>query len=287
MKDTLQNIVARAERTMYEHQGAQIIQLPLWPEPKRGTPNTFLRSALFAAIHGKSRRWMKEEVLASLNGITVKYTGEQLTQSDLDVWETLIHLARRHPLGTECSFTAHGILRLLDRDTGKSQHTWLHSAIIRLTACAVEITYREKTFHGSDEKTFFGSLVQSGGKDEVSRAYRVKLNPELIKLFGENQWTQLDWTQRQRMMKQPLAQALHAFWSSHAEPMPIKVETLRGLSGSNVKELRKFKHQLKSALAVLVEMGFLESFTFVPAKESGDIVRVKRSRRALIPVSQS
>lgn len=36
---------------------AEVIKLPLWPEPKRGAPNDVLRSALFAAIQGKTRRY--------------------------------------------------------------------------------------------------------------------------------------------------------------------------------------------------------------------------------------
>ena len=43
-------------------QTAQIVQLPLWPEQTRGTPNTFLRGALFAAIQGKERRALKGRV---------------------------------------------------------------------------------------------------------------------------------------------------------------------------------------------------------------------------------
>jgi hypothetical protein len=35
---------------------ARVIQLPLWPEATRGTPNSFLRGALFAAIQGKERK---------------------------------------------------------------------------------------------------------------------------------------------------------------------------------------------------------------------------------------
>ncbi|MGC4089454.1 MAG: plasmid replication initiator TrfA [Polyangiaceae bacterium] len=247
-----------------------VVQLPLWPEPKRGAPNTVLRSALFAAIHGQSRRWMKEEVLASLNGITVKYTGQQLTQSDLDVWETLIHLAREHPLGTECAFTAYGLLTALDRNTGRSEHRWLHSALIRLGACMTEITY--------EGKTYAGSLLDEFRRDDRSKAYRISLNPELIKLFGENQWTQLDWAQRRRVARQPLAQALHAFWSSHAAPLPVRVETLHGLTGSNTKCLRHFKANLKAALEQLVEIGFLREFAIAPGKEGRDVVTVKRER---------
>jgi hypothetical protein len=83
---------------------AKLIQLPLWPEPVRGAPNSFLRSALFAAIQGKTRTRLKKQLLGSLQGVSVRYTGEQLDQSDLDVWEQAVHLARRHPLGNVCHF---------------------------------------------------------------------------------------------------------------------------------------------------------------------------------------
>ena len=48
---------------------AKVIQLPLWPEPKRGAPNAVLRGALFAAVH-KDRRYMDRELLAAQDGIT-------------------------------------------------------------------------------------------------------------------------------------------------------------------------------------------------------------------------
>ena len=55
---------------------AKVIQLPLWPEATRGAPNAVLRSALFAAIQGKGRRWlMSEELLATQQGITIRFTG--------------------------------------------------------------------------------------------------------------------------------------------------------------------------------------------------------------------
>ena len=210
-----------------------VTQLPLWPEIRRGTPNSFLRSALFAAVHGQSRQWMEAETLASLNGLHVVYTGHQLIQSDLDVWENLAHLARLHPLGHECHFTAYGLLQLMGRHTGRSEHLWMHKSITRQVACAVEIT--------DGRKTYCGSLIQSFRKDEMSGAYIVQLNPDLTKLFGDNEWTALDWKQRHAMMKQPLAQALHAFWSTHALPKPIGVALLYKITGTRTKQLRDFR----------------------------------------------
>ena len=35
-----------------------VVQLPLWPEPVRAVPNSFLRSALFGAIARGKRRYI-------------------------------------------------------------------------------------------------------------------------------------------------------------------------------------------------------------------------------------
>lgn len=259
----------RLRSSVIEREKNAIVQLPLWPEPKRGAPNSFIRSALFAAIQSKDRKFMKEAVLASQDGITIKFTGEQLNQADLDVWETIVHLAREQPLGTVASFTAHGILKAMGMPTGNSQHKQLHSTIIRLTACAVEITH--------EGKTYFGPLIKSGAKDEITRHYGVELNKGIIKLFGENQWTALDWQQRQELRGQPLAQALHAFYSSHREPYAVKLQTIQAYTGSRNRQLASFRRQVRAALNELVNAGFLVAFDF-----DGDLIRVVRHTASTI-----
>lgn len=261
--------LARMKEVSRQREAAQVIQLPLWPEPKRGTPNSFIRSALFAAIQSKDRVFLKEATLASQKGITVKFTGEQLNQEDLSVWETFAHLARQHPLGHLSEFTAHGLLKSLGMHTGLSQHKQLHSTIIRLTACAVEITH--------EGKTYFGPLVKSGLKDERTSHYRIELNRELIRLFGENQWTALDWQQRQGLRGKHLAQALHAFYSSHRQPFPIKLDTLRSYVGSKNFQKAGFKVKLRAALDELMKIGFLSNYAI-----DGDIVSVDRSATSLL-----
>ena len=156
---------------------AKVIQLPLWPEPKRGAPNAVLRGALFAAIH-KDRRYMDRELLAAQDGITVWFTGKQLDQSDLDVWEQTLHLARTQALGTRCYFTAHGFLKALGRQTGKSGHEWLKSVFSRLSATDVQISHKGWTY--------FGSLIEGGARDEDTGRYVVKINPKLAAFYGRD-----------------------------------------------------------------------------------------------------
>jgi hypothetical protein len=255
--------ISRMQELARQRELTEIIQLPLWPESKRGTPNSLIRSALFSAIQGKDRQYVEKAVLYSQQGITVKYTGKQLNQEDLSLWETLVHLAKEHPLGDVCNFTAHGILKSLGLSTGGEQHSRLHDGIIRLTACAVEISH--------EGKKYFGSLIESGAEDELTSHYTIKLNRQLIRLYSETTWTAIDWQQRTQIRKKPLAQALHAYYSSHRTPYPVKISFLQRLTGSRNLQAASFKRQCRAALDELVKINFLESYSI-----EGDTVTVKR-----------
>jgi len=219
--------------------GAEIIQLPLWGEVTRGTPNSFLRGALFAAIQGKEREYIKGQMLASRDGIKIRFTGMQLDQSDLDVWEQAAELARSHPLGNVCHFTIYGFLKALGRNTGKRDHEWLKDVLRRLMSAGVEVTHGRYTYGGS---------MLEFAYDDVAEVYVLRLNPKILALYKAG-WTGIDWETRQKLRRKPLALWIHGYLSSDAENYATKVETLHRLSGSKTKELRFFKVNLKAALA--------------------------------------
>jgi len=270
MDKALSTRIERMKQKAAEIEANGVLQLPLWPEAKRGTPNTFLRSALFSAIQGKDREYIEGKKLASQDGFTVTYTGQQLNQEDLTLWETLVHFARETPLGNICNFTAHGILKALGLNTGGDEHERLHKSITRLQACSVQITYTP------ERKTYFGPLVKAGVKDELTKHYAVELNRELIRLYGESQWTALDWEQRRQLRRKPLAQALHGYYSSHAVPYVVTLTFLQRITGSKNQQKAGFKVKLRAALGELVSIGFLSGFTI-----DGDRVTVQRNAAAL------
>lgn len=229
---------------------AEIIQLPLWPDPARGVPNSALRGALSAAIQGKGRQALKRELLAVQQGMEIRFTGWQLDQSDLDVWEQALHLARMHPLGTRCEFSAHAFLKALGRSTGKPMHEWLKDVFARLGGCFVEITHERFTYGGSLLELY---------RDEDTERYRLEINPKIRALYDAG-WTACDWQQRQLLRRKPLALWLHGFYASHAEPYPMKIETLRTLSGSRNKDKWGFKRDLKKALEQLLAIGVITGY---------------------------
>ena len=242
---------------------SKVYHLPLWPEPARGIPNPVLRGALFAAVQGKNRAVFQRELLACQKGLQIRFTGIQLDQSDLDVWEQALHLARLHPLGTRCEFSVYGFLKALGRKTGKSEHEWLKNSFARLMGCGVELTNQQ------ERKTYGGSLLEFM-RDEDSGRYVVIFNPKIL-TFYEGGWTAIDWQERQLLRGKPLALWLHGYLATHAKPYPVKIETIRSFSGSSNKELRDFKRKLIVALSELKNIGFIMGFDF-----EGDTVIINK-----------
>ena len=263
LHDKLDKLQQKAD----ERSSSKELKLPICPDTKRGTPNSFLRSALFSAIQSKDRVFLKDVILASQSGITVTFTGEQLNQEDLTLWETLVHLAKDEPLGVMCRFTAYDILKSMGLGDSIEVYNRLLAGIYRLNACSVRITH--------DKKTFFGSLIDGGAKDEITNDYIVQLNRQLIRLYSQSTW--IDWDQRLLLRKKPLAQTLHGYYSSHKNPYPVKIETLQQLSGSKNKRVSGFKQKLVAAFDELIKIDFLESYHI----DDKNIATVKRKNYRL------
>lgn len=240
----------------------KLFQFPLWPEPVRGMPNPALRSALFSAIQSKDRRWLENELIAAVNGIEIRFQGKQLNQEDLEVCAQVFHLARLHPLGNTCTTAAYALLKSIGRSTGRTNHRQLHASLIRLQQ-PLEIKVGRYRYSGS--------FIEKGIKDDLTRHYALKINPDLAALFDTG-WTALDVQQRQSLRGKSLALWLHAFYASHAEPYPYKVATLRDLSGSRTKDLKAYRQNLRKALAELLAAGAITGWDI----DSGDLVRIRQ-----------
>ncbi|MDQ3061080.1 MAG: plasmid replication initiator TrfA [Pseudomonadota bacterium] len=135
---------------------------------------------------------------------------------------------------TESSSPKKSFLRLIGRggeggvNIGKSDRDWLKNALARLSANTVEIK--------QGPYAYAGSLVDEYFRDEDSGRYVLVLNPRMKVMFGREGWTQIDWSLREALRGHPLAQWLHGFYSTHACPFPLKVETLHKLCGSATGE---------------------------------------------------
>lgn len=240
------------------------LKLELWPDAVRGVPNAILRSALFGV--SKDRQIHKTRTMvASVAGYDIRFKGEMFNQTDLDLWEMLLHLARLQPLGTEVEFSAHSLLKALGRGTGGKDHEDLKEQLMRLIGGAVEITWTK------EQKAFAGALVSGYFRDDETGRYVVKFNKDMAKLYGMG-YTNIDWEERQSLGQDLLAKWLHGHYASHAAAYPYKVETLRTWSRSTTKRLVDFRVSLKAALAKLAALGAIKSWKIDPATDLVTVV---------------
>jgi hypothetical protein len=263
-------------------------QLPMWPESMRGVPNGVLRSALFSASRRGKRRFLQRETIASVKGVSIIYTGPRLDQSDLDVWEGVLQLARLVKLGDRVEFTQKGFLRLINRggptgnSIGKSDREWLKTVLARLQATAVEIT--------QGTSAYVGSLIEKCTRDDSTNGpCMVKLNPEMRVLFNRDSWTQIDWKIRRALIGHPLAQWLHGFYSTHAAPMPYKAETLRRLCGSESGECASTDSERNKALLNWVALSLIPAINALEraSNEAGQSFIGKVGADGLVRVSRT
>ena len=241
-----------------------VIEFPFWPVQKRFAPNVLLRSAVFTATHNK-RRYLDSEVIGQQHGYNVKFTGATLDQADFDVWLQAAQIAKDSPLGTVCTIKAYDFLKSIGRKPsgGGPIYEWLTKSIARLQSSVVHVPIGPNTWKR------INLIVETEGNDET-KEIEICFSPNIIKLFAANDWTALQWEERKALKGKPLALWLHGYYSSHAKPLPIKIETLLKLSGSETKEIKHFKAALKRAFKAL------EKVAGFKARFEKDLVHVER-----------
>src|SRR4029453_19203200 len=150
---------------------AKIIQFPLFPEATRPVSNDMARSALFSCIQGKDRRFIKDALLATVDGVEIRFTGEQLNQDDHDLLMTLVFLARTPGRGKGVTVSAYAILKALGRRVSGNQYHELRADISRLAAGMVSIRNTKAKIE------YIGHpLITPASQHEVSRHWIYRLD---------------------------------------------------------------------------------------------------------------
>ena len=253
-----------------EQKAAAPARLPIWPDAVRAVPNGFLRSALFGAIAKGRRRYLKREQIGTIEGIEICYTGERLDQGDLDVWASILHAVRHQDLGSKCRLTSYALLKMMGKtDTGKNRDT-LQTRIERLRANAMTVK--------QGRYTYIGGLLAGAARDDDTQEWVIELDAKLGPLFAADQFTQIEWAIRHALDGQQLAQWLHGFYASHAQPFPLRMETLIKLSGSENADPYSGKQKLRKALDAVAEASAFrgEGFSY---EIRGDLVHVEKQAK--------
>jgi hypothetical protein len=116
-------------------------------------------------------------------------------------------------------------------------------------------------------------LIAKASQHEDSRHWMYRLDPDLCFLYGGESYTLIDWEKRLNLKGKDLARWLQLYIATHAKPFPVKVATLRALSGSRTKALRSFRGQLRLALDALIANHDIECWWMA---QKTDLVAVDR-----------
>ncbi len=247
---------------------AKLLRLPVIPQETRPAVNVIANSSLFSAIQGKDRQLLNKHLLDTQDGVDIIFSGEQFNQDDHDVLMQLVYLASHHELGKPVTVSAHALLKALGRGTSGKEHKQLKAEIDRLVTGTIQL--KTKRFD------YIGHLIDDAQQDKETKFWTYRANPTLRKFYDVDNYTLIDWESRKALKGKDLARWLQLQLASHARPFPMKVDTIRRLSGSRTKNLFHFREKLRIALEDLKAHGFITSWQI----DAGDLVHVDRGDAA-------
>lgn len=236
-------------------------EFPFWYEWERAIPNHIARSSIFAPIaRQKRRKMMRNEVVTSRSDAMILFSGEQLDESDCDVWLEILHLARRSPRKERVEFVRSQFLQSIGRTTSGPMYLWLEEAINRLTLAMIQI----ETSKYSIGRTLGSSALHLTDSYDLCRAsghYRVTVDRRLVTLFGGNEFTRINWSKRLQICKHrnmaKFLQRLICTSSDRKQRYPLA--HLKNVTHYNSQD-SKFEESILGALQELKRVGIIESF---------------------------
>ncbi len=120
--------------------------------------------------------------------------------------------------------------------------------------------------------SYIGHLIDEAIQDDKTKLLVYRANPTLGKFYNIENYTLIDWEERKALKGKDLARWVQLQLSTHARPFPMKVDTIRRLSGSQTKALRHFREKLRMALSDLKARGIIADWRI----DTGDLVHVER-----------
>jgi len=140
---------------------------------------SLLRNSLFTVSEVREAL-PKRMLIASTADIDLRFMGVRFNQSDLDVWEMILHFARLQSLGHKVQFSAHSFLKALGRNIDTEQFEQLKEETARLLGGTIEITWK------NEKKTFIGGLIEKIYRDDETQEYILILNEKFVHLFNSS-----------------------------------------------------------------------------------------------------
>ena len=214
--------------------------LPEIFEEKRAIPNCFLRGALFGMVRKGRRALVKDEPIFTMSQYEVSFSGEHLDQNDLELWDTLMYLAKERGVESELRITLYDLCQQMRLTDSMANREALTTRAKRLVFGKVGIKTSTKGFYGGLINNVY---IDTEGDGKLVIEYNKKLAP----LFIDNDYTYISADIRHLLGENQLARWIYNFYESHKQPIPFAIEFIKQLCRSD-SEIKGFKQKLKLSL---------------------------------------
>ena len=185
-------------------------------------------------------------VLISRADAVIKFWGEQLDESQADVWMQAMYEASRRPLGEPVVIKRAEFLRSIGRQTGNYEYKWLNRTMQTLTFAmlVIEVRTRDGKPKLSIGKTRTLHLIAGFDYDEASEEYTLTIDPRWHAMYGNREFALIDWEKRREFGRnQDMAKTLQDFVKSTVAPYkyPRAVEFVAQLPRTATGKLQRFR----------------------------------------------
>lgn len=198
-------------RTRHADIESQRLYLPSHKNSMRAMPNHIARSSLFAPIARGHKHIHKNTDLLCRTDAVIKFWGEQLDETQADVWMQAMHVASYWPLGEPVVVKRASFLRDIGRQTGNYEYKWLNRSMQALTFAMLVIEVRDRD--GRPKLTVGKNsalhMIEGFDFDNEMEAYTLRIDPRWQTMFGNHEYALIDWEKRMQFgVRQDMAKAL-------------------------------------------------------------------------------
>jgi len=234
-------------------------------------PNALLRSPLFRVAQTRAAREDFKEHYFPLQGSRggyVEYSGQELRQSDGDVFMALLRAEQRTPGFAVIRLTP--FAKEIGWGASSDAIRRVKDSLIRMSNTNVVInSFASSAKLVMPQKVEFSLVV--GYTQEATGEWLVYLDGRL-RLLKPVLYTRIPSSYLSKLSSGAvLASWLLKYFSSHRQPLPISFDELRRYSGAASKPA-EFRRCVRQAIEQLRRIGFLESFS-----ENGEMLKVTRA----------
>ena len=203
---------------------------------------------------------MRNEVVTSRSDATILFSGEQLDESDCDVWLEILHLARRSKRNERVEFVRSKFLQSIGRTACGPMYFWLEKAINRLTLAMIQIETSKYSIGGTVGCSAL-HLTDSYDLCRASGHYCLAVDRRLVTLFSGNEFTRIDWSKRLQISShRNMAKFLQRLiCTSSDRKQRYALAHLKNLTHYNSQD-SKFEESIMGALQELKRVGIIGSF---------------------------